>query len=110
MSSNTLADNTQTGATIIDPISQDNLNYGVYIDTNGYFRGYAWSETAGWVSFYDEIYTTAYTATTWRASSEPDAPVLVSPAENERLDDATPTLTFNLNDPDGDAVKYQIQI
>lgn len=40
----------------------------------------------------------------------PDAPVLVSPSDSGKVATSAPTLTFNLNDPDGDAVKYQIQI
>lgn len=63
MSSTTNASNTQTGGVTTDPASQDATDYGVYIDGNGYFRGYAWADSGGWVSFYDGISTTAYTQT-----------------------------------------------
>jgi hypothetical protein len=70
MSSNTNTANTQTSGNAT--LSQTSGSHGVYIDSSGYFRGYAYSPSLNsFVSFYDTISSVDSVQTTWRPDSVP---------------------------------------
>lgn len=68
LSSNTNTSNTQTSGNVT--LTESSSNHGVYIDSNGYFRGYAYSpDLDSFVSFYDGISSSGSVQTTWRADT-----------------------------------------
>jgi hypothetical protein len=99
---------------------------GVYIDSEGYFHGTAFSENFGYFSFGDymaekktpdnpgvpSLIKSEWAQTTWRIESR-YAPTItqISPSDVSSLNNKTPSFTFRIEDRDPwDTVGYTINI
>lgn len=90
---------------------------GVTINSSGEFLGYAWGENIGWVVFNCATTNTCATidykvSTDWRPQSTrtPNAPTLLSPADDGSTADLRPPLTATFSNPSGESGSLRFQL